>query len=677
MQEVQLYIEGVNVDFFKDESISLTSTIKDVRDFSKVFTDFSKSFTLPASKTNNKLFKHYYNSDIDGFDARTKKDANIELNYLPFREGKIKLNGVKMKNNKPYAYDITFFGSTVTLKDLLGDDSLSALSNGLSTHDTIYDPSTIQSGLALDPASNDVIVPLITHTKRLIYDSSSGHVHDTTTEGNLYYKGSSGHIHGVEWNDLKYAIRLDTIIRAIETTYGITFSSDFFTSSNAPYYNLFMWLHRKKGAVESPSGINQSPVNGFPNLSDYSLTHTAMSSNVLSIFGTVVKYLAVDLTFLTTSAETYIVSLQRNGLEVYNSGSVSGDLYITKSDFTLGQGDYTILISAGADITFSNILWEIEYKESSALIYNKTYETSTYNHVNAFDFIITQQIPEIKVIDFLTSIFKTFNLTAYVEKNTGVVIVKTLDNFYSGGLSHDISKFIQVDTSSVNVALPYRKINFGYEDTETFLAKVHSQLFGKEWAKIEYTNDENLDGGIYDIKTAFSHLKYERLLNINGGASTDAQYGYFVDDNQESYFGKPLLFYPIKQTSATAISFMPSETSHVSLTSYNIPSNSLSLVAATSKVNINFFNEINEYASVDPNSFTDTLFEVYYKDYITNIFNKSNRITKVTAYLPLKILLNYTLADRFILNGKSYKINSVKTELQSGKSKIELLNDIS
>jgi hypothetical protein len=166
-------------------------------------------------------------------------------------------------------------------------------------------------------------------------------------------------------------------------------------------------------------------------------------------------------------------------------------------------------------------------------------------------------------------------------------------------------------------------------------------------------------------------------LNVNGGAPTEVQYGYFVDDNQESYFGKPLLFYPIKQSGTTAISFMPSDTSHVSLTTYNIPSNSLSLVAATSKVNINFFNEINEYASVDPNSFTDTLFEVYYKNYITNIFNKSNRITKVTAYLPLKILLNYTLADRFILNGKSYKINSVKTELQSGKSQIELLNDFS
>jgi hypothetical protein len=46
------------------------------------------------------------------------------------------------------------------------------------------------------------------------------------------------------------------------------------------------------------------------------------------------------------------------------------------------------------------------------------------------------------------------------------------------------------------------------------------------------------------------------------------------------------------------------------------------------------------------------------------------------AYLPLKILRNYTLADRFIINGNSYKINSINTNLETGKSDLELLNDL-
>jgi hypothetical protein len=100
----------------------------------------------------------------------------------------------------------------------------------------------------------------------------------------------------------------------------------------------------------------------------------------------------------------------------------------------------------------------------------------------------------------------------------------------------------------------------------------------------------------------------------------------------------------------------------------------LSLNSATSKVNINFFAEINEYTGTT--DFTDTLFNVYYKNYITSVFNESNRLTKLTAYLPLSILLNYTLADRFIINGNSYKINSITTNLETGKSELELLNDL-
>ena len=223
--------------------------------------------------------------------------------------------------------------------------------------------------------------------------------------------------------------------------------------------------------------------------------------------------------------------------------------------------------------------------------------------------------------------------------------------------------------------LPFREINFEHEDTKTFLAAKHNQLFGKVWGKESYVGGEKLDGGVYNIKTPFSQLKYERLVNKNDGLNTTIQVGYFVDDNQESYFGKPLIFYPIKQSvTATSISFVTTETTHVEKTSYNIPSNSVSLLSGTSKKNINFYAELNEYTATS--DFTDTLFEMYYKNYITSVFNTRNRITKVSAYLPLNILLNYSLADRFVINGNSYKINSLTTNFKSGKSEIELLNDL-
>ena len=147
------------------KSISLTSKIQDVRDIQKVFTDFTQTFTLPASKTNNKLFQHWYNYNIDnGFDARSRKDAVMELDFSPFRRGKISLNNVKMKDNKPFSYEVIFYGNTINLKDLLGDDELSTLGQlDDYTHD--YTSSNVKNGLQTGLSSGKIIYPLISHTK--------------------------------------------------------------------------------------------------------------------------------------------------------------------------------------------------------------------------------------------------------------------------------------------------------------------------------------------------------------------------------------------------------------------------------------------------------------------------------------------------------------------------------
>jgi hypothetical protein len=669
MQTIQLYIEGQRVDMFKDESVSLTQSIQNVRDIAKVFTDFSKTFTLPASKTNNKIFKHYYNFSIEnGFDARTKKDAIIELNHLPFRDGKIKLEGVDLKNNVPYAYRITFFGSTVVLKDLLGEDTLASLD--LSALNKVYSPSLIQTSLQSDPSTNDVIVPLITHTRRLFYDSTSGHSHDDQFSGNLYYTTSGGaHNHGVLWSDLKYAIRVAKVLEAIESKYGINFSDDFFTSSNLPYYNLFLWLHRKKGSVENLGGLPSSLVNGFSNGIDaYSSMSGGSRLNILTSPSNIINY---ELVLTPATSDVYRVSVRENGIEVYNSGNISGS-FSENNFLPLGikNAEYTVYIESESSINFTLVEWTISYK----LFPDDSVYTGSFNYVAIFTFDISQQIPDMKVIDFVTGIFRTFNLTAFVDKITNEIVVKTLDSFYSIGSSYDISKYIVSDSNSVNLALPFREINLEFEDTETILAKQHNQLAGKIWAKESFTSGQKLDGEIYNIKLPFSKVKYERLINIDGGAATTIQYGFFVDDNQDGYLGKPLLFYPIRQTGGTQLSFRTTETTKVALTTYNIPSNSLSLNSTTSKANINFFAEVNEYTGTT--DFTDTLFNVYYKNYIVSVFDKSNRLTKVTTYLPLSILLKYTLADRFVIKGNSYKINSINTNLETGKSELELLNDL-
>ena len=255
MQKLQLYINQnidqdltpiyVRMDLFADESVSITQTIQNVKDIAKIFTEFTQTFSLPASKTNNKLFRHYHNFHIEGtFDGRRKRKAKIELNNIPFKTGFVKLEGVETKNNIAHTYKITFFGNTVNLKDVLGDDELGNLS-GLGSLDTDYTYTQVKSKIEATLSGSNLCVPLITHTQQLIYDSAASNAQ----LGNLYYNSNpSYNANGVSWKELKYAIRLQFILDQIEAQYSeITFSSDFFNNGSATeFYNLWMWLHRKK-----------------------------------------------------------------------------------------------------------------------------------------------------------------------------------------------------------------------------------------------------------------------------------------------------------------------------------------------------------------------------------------------------------------------------------------------
>ena len=724
MQKLQIYIDGQRADMFEEISVTITDSIKNVRDVAKVFTEYSQTFSLPASRTNNKIFKHYYNSSIEnGYDARIRATANIDLNSIPYKKGYIKLEGVDLKNNNPHTYRITFFGNTVSLKDLLGDDLLSSLASipegrvnllqevGKKADGTniLYDSADIETYLTtqVDKTVDGVVysapvqVPLITHTQRLYYESTE----DIINTGNLHYNGASGNDkqHGVKFNELKYALKLSVLIKAIEEKYGLNFSSDFFKGGDNSFTDLYIWLHRKKGDVENLSISNESLIDSFTDGFNF-FTKSTMSNSSLSLSeipsepNFLYDFTSIYFESTTSSTLPYRISIRKEGVEVANSGSITSGVKFTTElppEALEANSQYTAYIQSNSNITFQTLSFVVkrerqQYPLDDPEIEEKFYSITSFNFNSSFNFSLSQQIPKMKVIDFLTAIFKMFNLVAYVEGD--VMVVKTLDDFYANPSSnspYDITKYIDVNESQVNSALPFREVNFSYKGLKTFLAKRHNQLFNEEWGTEEYSGEDSaiLSDSIYKIEIPFEHMKFERLLDIdNPNPPTDIQCGYCVDDNQQSYIGMPLVFYMARKTLSTGgkISFVDAvgtvsgednvPTSHKEISSYYAPANSdLKYSQAEDRQSINFSPESDEWELVTT---TETLFNNYYKNYISSVFNKSNRLTKVTAFLPLRILHKYTLADRFVIAGKSYKINSIETDFYTGKTKLELLNDI-
>jgi len=685
-QEAQLYIEGQRIDLFSDESIQITSTIQDVRDISKIFSDYTKPFSVKASRNNNVVFKHYHDgSIINGYDARFRSDAVLELNYTPFRKGTVRLNKVLMRNNKAYSYDLTFFGGTVTLTRLLGESLLSSLDTYLSNYDHNYTDANIlagfTSGLTLNSQVDSIIYPFITSEYRMVYDSSLPALPEKTR--NVYDYRTSNEAAGLHSTDLKPAIRLIHLIEAIEDKYPeITFSRDFFGTTD--FTDLYMWLHREKGNISSDE-LRKTQINTIETDNWYGVTSTP---NSFTITGTGAGYCAADAygTSITlNSSDTgaiFDITIEQDGEVFFSETGLTGDSLYAFSVGALNDGEYKVFITTQDSFTLSGSI-DFSYiadPECPAAGEANTLTISNLNSLSGFSVRISEQVPEIKIIDFLSGLFKMFNLTAYTDDD-GVIVIDTLDRFYSGvntpeGVyqSHDVTKYLDMSTSEVSRIDLYSEITFKFKEPSTFLASEYLERFNKPFGGLYYNGNisgQYIDGQTYSIELPFEKLMYEKLTNAFNGFPTTISYGWFVSKDQNTTAGAPLIFYRVRQLVGGSVLRLKNlnDDAETSVTYYNRASN----VKLGGGQTLHFGGETDEYTGqYNENS----LFQNFYYNYITSIFDRQNRILKIGGQLPVKILTKYKLSDRFVINGESYKINKVTTNLYTYKSELELIKDL-
>jgi|TARA_R110002124_G_scaffold173658_3_gene341287 hypothetical protein len=685
MTELQLYIEGQEVELHDNESVVLKQALQDVRNLDKVFTDFTRTFNVPASTVNNKLFKHFYNFNIIGFDARHKQEATLNLNYKPFKKGKIKLEGVQMKDNQPVNYRLTFYGSLVSLKDIFASDKISSL-DGLSItldYTSASISNLLQNGTDIllngETISKGFIAPLITHTDRLYYNSTQ----DTAGSFNLYPTSTAK---GVVWNQLKPAVKVYAIVKAIEFKYNIQFSTDFFSLTNTAFDNLYLWLHKQKGGVFDIETRNLVSVTGWSNIigSIDGGTFTLDSFLNESIAADVNRYLA--LTVATSNTAEYEIIVYYDEEIIHNSEHTGGANVIrfldqfriqnptrTNEQSVVDSDRIHVKILSSSAATFSV---KMSVRDAASDGTNRDVEAFTENvNTTVTKIVATDQMPDIGIMEFLTGLFKMFNLTAFFEDN--IIKVLPLDDFFaSSTATYDITKYLDKANSEVNSALPYSSINFSYKEAKSFFAANHKQQFNQDWGSLKYEDLGSAEGSTYTVQLPFENQKFERLKDSGGTAYTTVQWGYSVDIKQDPYLGKPLLFYAMREDDTVGvlnpISYLDGVGGNQStLNAYYIPSNSVNPLTDTQT--LNFGSEKSEYARIN---YDKSLFSTYYKNYIVDTFSENRRLSKFQAYLPLSIISKLKLQDKIIVFNNLYKINTISTNLQNGLSTFELINEV-
>ena len=646
MRDVQIYIEGKRLELFNDEKIEINSSVQNIQDIAKVFTDFSQSFTVPASTINNQIFQHFYQSDVNAtIDHQIRREAKIEIDLTTFRTGKIQIEKSNLKNGSVESYTLTFYGDIVTLSDLIGDEKMNTLD--LSAYSHLYTGSEVQSRIT-DNGNLDVRYPLVSSLRA--WQNSGGGVNDITQTA-----------HAIAYTELFPAIKISRLFEAIEAKYDIDFQGLFLTDKR--FTECFMHLKNKaefkfRTAFQRVNLVSVTPAP-TPDTNYFDLTEDSL--HIQYEEGAVLHTVTAIIPYVSTNAITYYVDVYENGIyqtTLTRNGTGSNLILEYPNDSGL---DKTITLNISSDFPMTlrvNMSYQkiiVNGISTSAPIFlaNGTNQ-SLIGTVN-----LSSAMPDIKIADFITGILKKFNLTCY-GLSPYTFQIEPLDDWYKKGRILNITEYTDIDSVDIERIKLYKEIAFTHEVSQSILNTKFYDTFGRQYGDLQQAY--NYESSEYQVKVPFENLLFQKFTGTN------LQVGYYLDKTLAPYIPKPTLMY-LEELKTCSFKFNNGSTVPT-ITTYRPFGQDLTY--NNFKWSLNFGADISTlYNVVNPNS----LYSVYYSGYLNNLYARKNRMYTYKTKLPISILTSLRLNDRLIIRDKRYIINEMKSELTSGEVTFVLILD--
>ena len=643
MRKISVYIEGQRLELFDDETISVTSSYQNYKDLAKIFTDFSQSFTVPASETNNQIFQHFYQTDVDAtLNYQIRRDAKIDIDHSPFRTGKIQLEKANLKMGMAESYTITFYGDLRSLADIFGDDKLSVLD--LSSYAHNYTGAEVKTRIT-SSSSYDVRYPLISSNRLWVYGGG----------GSQDISQNSHHIHHTE---LFPALRISKLFEAIETKYAIDIQGTFLTDQR--FTDAYLYLKNKDSFQFF---TDEQVVDITTNDGDFDATADTLSIITGLINDSEIHDIQIKCTANNNNTDRWYLDVYRNGKLYTTVNDIGQSLWIGVDSLSDANLNYTyqFKIRAEAQMTLTIAVAHIlswtndDLSPGSGSFYsNGTSQTLTGNiNLNAL-------IPDMLVKDFVSGVFKEFNIMC-TGITPSVFNIQTLEDWYAVGTIRDFTKYTDVDSIDVERLKLYKRIAFGHEESKSFLNAQFKELYGRDYGSLEQTF--NYDGDEYEVKVPFENLLHQKFTG------TDLQVGYCLEANSYTpYIPKPMLLY--MYTNKTCSFYFNDGSSTTQITSYRPFGQDL--LFNSTNYSLNFGNDISTLLNVNiPNG----MYQAYYSPYILNLYRAKNRLFNVKMHLPITELTTMRLNDRIVIRDKRYIINEMKSNLNTGEVDFQLILD--
>lgn len=681
---LQIYVRPLDsnskyteLDLLGDEVIEMVITNKSEETFDKVFSPFTKEFNVPASGKNIAALIHYFDTNLQ----KTRKkilEAVITLNGEVYKKGRIAINAIQYVENVSQTITINFYTSISSIKDKVGEDKLTDLTYDVNTF--IWNAENVYRNLTGQIPNDNIIVPLISNKRAWNYKGGGS--------GDIFNADNA-----ITQDELRPAIRFSKVMDAILDNYGFDVECPLF--DRPEYQNLFIYLNNSAGDKDFNYPIRIS--NSFNYSSNgNTATVTPNSGGIrISYNQTVGQY-----------HKTYVQLLFNNLINVNTGWGWDDDLelearivYAGNTERTFNFTDFVNQTNNGKLFSFElnaqdfgqvvNIYFTL--KSSVPLscdgvgAYVFTYRTNVFNSFTdtrsannimmqqSTNFDISSTISNMKVADFLTSFFKTFNIRVLEESSDSYKMIWVTPSDVEDD-KVNLSRLVNWNEYQITAPIHYKEIKFTHAENSMFRNKQYKlTAANKEFGSEIYNDVESDNSETFEIETNFQVLNYFELTD------TTLLTSYAWETNGTQYFGDDnlIIFYFHGYEIIKDPKFFNTNV----VFKYK-------LSAAQPAVQVAQYPKVQNYDKVtkhsitfdkyiDPQGLTEykhSLYANYYQDFIENIYGNNSRKFKFNLMLDSNILKRLKITSTVIIENMQFTIDELKTDLVTGKTELTLTN---
>ena len=662
---------SATIDLYENEKMHLNYKFTDLTNFSAVG-NYSQEFRIPASETNVNFFGAIFNVNFEGwFDFRKKVTANLKVNTIPIATGHVQVKKLYWQSGKLFEFEIVFFGEVPSLSRLLNEKKLRDIR------------SIVEGDLDYDLLHEYVETPPNEHTILTLCDKWN--LTATNTQGQVIY--SSDIPNSLKVGHLTPAVKAQYLFDKILSEAGVQYVSDNLSDCldniyvpfvNGQYLNSSLGLNDNAANLAVPSNVNGltfAPANNIYNLYSALTEYEDAGSNWSSGIFTV-PYSAQYSFRITAHGRVNTLNGEDFGnyplrVLVYVDNVFTYDYELLQTSYLFYlDTTQTFAFNAGQQVKFKlqilpqnstagTFTWDVDLFGTGAVdSFGTGLEIVSIGTALSGDTCVMEyNAPDMKQIDFITSIQKMFNLVFVPDRSLpNTLRIEPLVEYIGSGntldwtdkldLSKDITYYPTTD-------LQKSKFTFTYTEDSDYYNNVYKDN-GRIYGTYQVTENDfevinEFATGEEKVELAFAPTPSKAVEN------TDVVVPRFINGEGQFVQPKPRILYYFADF---LVNMFDEVSGNVVQTAVKCLNNYSTMNASVGDSDLNFAPETPLHTIVAPPY--DNLYNRWWRNYYRELYDGQARILEGMFALTLNDIFTFQWSDKIWIVDSWWRVLDVE-----------------